>query len=339
MVHCMEEVYPVEVRCLAWEPPIPAHAADEDEHDKIELKQPAYGKLVLAPFAAQWSWLGGRGKYYAFPADANTELEGQYYQRQLDESLEGTPVEIASSDHVYRIDFEDLMQENIATGWKRPISREIVTAQWYWSGRGGENWYPFAENDNQSLEAGFQKLSFCAGTALFDLPTTKATYHIDLEQMTQRNSSTGRVRNIKRMLGGSEDLAKKTASSGSSRTLNLTLKVTPQSSDCRRFSCSIPPYSTGAWALPIVRNTVENGFQDLLEEGRPYKLCYEDEDGDKCELVEDTWEDCMRHVSDAGVLKLSIAISGDITGAGAGREEEGEEDDEEDDWAIVDDVA
>jgi len=263
-----------------------------DRSQWTEVKKTAYAQLVAAPFAAQWSWEGGNGKFYAFPDDANTEIEAQYYERQLDVDgdLEGVPAEVFSGGSLYKVNFEDFTQENTATGRTRKVKRELVTAQWYWSGRAGEKRYTFAENVNQFLEAGFQTWRFCNGTALFSLPIARDTYYIDLEHLTQVNYSTGRIRGIKRVLAGSEEAnverntwsneqrdeeRPRNASQGS--CWQLTLKVTGEACQCRRLLCAIPSRASGgAAAMGAIQSAVESGFSDHFAEGAPYSLFYQD---------------------------------------------------------------
>merc|ERR1712232_567488 len=127
---------------------------------------------------------------------------------------------------------------------------------------------------------GFQTCRFCKGTALFSLPIGRDTYYIDLEQLTQSNHSTGRSREIKRVLVGSEASAERSSWSNQQRheercsnashgkCWQLTLKVTGETCQCRRLLCSIPSReSGGAAAMAAIQSAVESGFSDHVAEG------------------------------------------------------------------------
>jgi len=294
----------------------------ETGHDSQDLRKTAYPTLVVPPFAAQWAWEGSPGRFYAFPLEANNEIEAQHYERQLNDQLDGVPAHVLSGGSSYKISFDELTQENTSSGRTRKIRRELVKAQWYWSGRGGEKWYAFAENVNQFIEAGFQTWRFCDGVSRTSLPISDSTYDVDFERLTQCNTSTGRMRDIKRELVGAANACETNAYSsnvkhasrqnaeGLDAGWNLTLKVTLQP-EIRRFSCTIPHGAGGEKGMSAIQGAVENGFPALVASKQPYSLYYQDRDGDRCLLVAETWKDCVLGVRWAdAVLKLTLILGG-----------------------------
>jgi len=268
----------------------------------------------VVPFVVQWHWAGSASRTYTFSHDANAELEQSYQLWQSQGRAGKDMLQLRAGSCSYNIDFEHMTQENVSTGRRRDLSREVYIAQWHWANADGSRWYLFDDEANSWIEQLYQRWQFYDEDPQGMLLINECMYDIDLESMKQRNQVTDRERRIDRKLKRYDaEVADASCTASMSSTHGhavmsksafeeLILKV-ELGGDRRRLLFKWDTNSKCEDALMHMRQVILTGFG--LETNPVVSFRYRDDDGDLCTLVPETFRDCLSFAR-CGVLNLIV---------------------------------
>ena len=142
--------------------------------------------------AVQWCYKGDSQQWETYLPCDSFQLERWYQSKQ-------TAASLLIGNHTYQFDFENMSQINVKTKTNRQMKRspcgKIVgdsTAQWFFQ-NDSMQFQPYSGQDSSQLEKWYESGSIDGRLTIFG-----NLYSFDFNGMKQTNTSTGKVRDIKR---------------------------------------------------------------------------------------------------------------------------------------------
>lgn len=123
---------------------------------------------------------------------------------------------VDSRQQRYQVDFESMIQINLATGYRRQITRKrdskSLSQSVQWQVLIGSQWCPFYDSVQDRMEQAYTAFKSGSGPGIVEhmvLHHSHFCYTMDFENFTQKNEQTGMVREIRRSsMHGSSNLSR-----------------------------------------------------------------------------------------------------------------------------------
>lgn len=142
-------------------------------------------------YGGEWQWQAGPGSWKRFNHEIQTILQiaKKYKKYKVVFGLKGT---------IYEVNFEDLVQKNLSSGYQRRI-RWHPAKQFQWELR-PTVWVDYEEEENDTLV-----IALAEGVKKVRYQTRGSEYEVNFQEMIQENISTNSARSRRVRLKGSAD--------------------------------------------------------------------------------------------------------------------------------------
>eukprot|EP00930_Biecheleria_cincta_P039849 TRINITY_DN27350_c0_g1_i1.p1 TRINITY_DN27350_c0_g1~~TRINITY_DN27350_c0_g1_i1.p1 ORF type:complete len:539 (+),score=87.92 TRINITY_DN27350_c0_g1_i1:57-1673(+) len=142
-------------------------------------------------YGGEWQWQAGPGSWKRFNSEIQNILQiaKTYKKYKVVFGLKGT---------IYEVNFEDLVQKNLSTGYQRRV-RWHPAKQFQWALK-TNIWIDYEEEENDTLV-----IALAEGRKSVRYRTRGSEYEVDFGEMIQVNISTNSARSRKVRLKGSDD--------------------------------------------------------------------------------------------------------------------------------------
>jgi hypothetical protein len=155
---------------------------------------------TASPNGQQWYWQADNGEWCPYDVQDAVNLEQQF---TTDTSA---IICVSRGQYTYLIDLGEMQQTNMTTGKVRKLRRGQNTSSlrclgsgsiWFWEDNDG-GWIKFVQGPGNDLIQKLEAAFVADPKSKLNIQIGNYSYVIDLEQMTQTNTKTGKVRRIKR---------------------------------------------------------------------------------------------------------------------------------------------
>mmetsp|Transcript_37663 Transcript_37663/g.80198 ORF Transcript_37663/g.80198 Transcript_37663/m.80198 type:complete len:428 (-) Transcript_37663:460-1743(-) len=147
---------------------------------------------------AVWQWLDERVGWIEYSTNVATDLESAFALPHVTE----VSIKLLAGKK-YVVNLHDMAQCNMHTGFSRPVRRMASTVSERWEWHSGDVWEAMDSTHAAQLSA-----AMCAGRATTTIYIKRWVYRVDLQQMQQRNTHTGKVRSLRRYPVGTSSAAR-----------------------------------------------------------------------------------------------------------------------------------